>query len=88
MPLPHGVGWAKALLSGAVLDIAANRADDRPAAHYGAMGKRVRSPAVRQPLEAPTWSDSGQRGVGQELGVPLDERETLQTLSQPLSDGW
>jgi Ti-type conjugative transfer relaxase TraA len=47
-----------------------HRADDRPAAHYGAMGERVRSPADRQPLELQAGSASGQRGVGPELGVP------------------
>jgi Ti-type conjugative transfer relaxase TraA len=48
----------------------AHRADDRPAAHYGAMGERVRSPADRQPLETPSWPESRQMGVGQENRVP------------------
>lgn len=48
----------------------AHRASDRPAAHYGAMGERVRSPADRQPLEPLAGSESGQRGVGQENTVP------------------
>jgi len=48
----------------------AHRADDRPAAHYGAVGERVRSPADRQPLEPEAGSESDQRGVGEQLGVP------------------
>lgn len=48
----------------------AHRASDRPAAHYGAMGERVRSPADRQPLELLAGSASGQRGVVQEVRVP------------------
>ncbi len=48
----------------------AHRADDRPAAHYGAVGERVRSPADRQPLELLAGSASGQRGVVQEVRVP------------------
>ncbi|MGC4411278.1 Ti-type conjugative transfer relaxase TraA, partial [Rhizobium sp. ST-5] len=49
---------------------AAHRAADRPAAHYGAMGERVRSPADRQPSETPSWPESHQMGVGQENRVP------------------
>lgn len=48
----------------------AHRASDRPAAHYGAMGERVRSPADRQPLEPMIGSESGQMGVGQDNRVP------------------
>jgi Ti-type conjugative transfer relaxase TraA len=36
------------------------RADDRLAAHYGALGERVRSPAVRQPLEETARAGKGQ----------------------------
>ncbi|MBX9468063.1 MAG: BID domain-containing protein [Rhizobium sp.] len=49
----------------------AHRAADRRAAHYGAMGERVRSPADRQPSDTPSWPDSRQMGVGQENRVPV-----------------
>jgi len=46
------------------------RAADQPAAHYSAMGERVRSPADRQPLEPMIGSESGHMGIGQEARVP------------------
>lgn len=45
----------------------AQRADDRLAAHYGAFGKRVRSPVARQPFEETAGVEMG-RGQGTENG--------------------
>lgn len=71
----RGLGEGLSLRSEIVMGAAphrdgAHRADDRPAAHYGAMGERVRSPADRQPLEPRAGSESGQMGVVQEVRVP------------------
>ncbi|MEC9463462.1 MAG: Ti-type conjugative transfer relaxase TraA, partial [Pseudomonadota bacterium] len=47
----RGLGEGIGVTSEIVMGTAAQRASDRPAAHYGALGERVRSPSDRQPLE-------------------------------------
>lgn len=47
----------------------AHRAADRPAAHYGALGERVRSPSDQQPFAETARAQSGE-SVKSEPGVP------------------
>ncbi|EKF59829.1 Ti-type conjugative transfer relaxase TraA [Agrobacterium albertimagni AOL15] len=61
--LAEGIG----ITSEIVMGTAAQRAADRPAAHYGALGERVRSPSERQPLEETARVEMG-RGQGTENG--------------------
>ncbi|MGE8104497.1 Ti-type conjugative transfer relaxase TraA [Allorhizobium sp. NPDC080224] len=63
----RGLGEGIGITSEIVMDTAAQRAADRPAAHYGASGERVRSPSDRQPLEETARAEIG-RGQGTENG--------------------
>jgi Ti-type conjugative transfer relaxase TraA len=66
--LGEGVGVTSEIVMGPTPQRdAAQRADDRLAAHYGALGERVRSPADRQPLEETARAEMG-RGQGTENG--------------------
>lgn len=63
----RGLGEGIGITSEIVMGTAARRAADRPAAHYGALGERVRSPAEGQPLEETARAEMG-RGQGTENG--------------------
>ncbi|AOG08616.1 MULTISPECIES: Ti-type conjugative transfer relaxase TraA [unclassified Agrobacterium] len=59
--LGEGIGVTSEIVMGPTPQRdAAQRADDRMAAHYGALGERVRPPADRQPFEETARAEIGQ----------------------------
>lgn len=66
----RGLGEGLTVRSEIILDTAAHRASDRPAAHYGAMGERVRSHADRQLSDIHARSEISPVTRDQEARVP------------------
>lgn len=66
----RGLGEGITVRSEIILDTAAHLASDRPAAHYGAMGERVRPPADRQFSDIHARSEISPVTRDQEARVP------------------
>jgi Ti-type conjugative transfer relaxase TraA len=70
----RGLGEGVGITSEIVMGTAAQRAADRSAAHYGALGERVRSPSDRQPLEETARAEMG-HGQGTENGPAAEAQD-------------